>query len=122
MGNRFSHSGNERFPVLGRNCARNRRISAQYQSSPESDECSGEKCNIKVDWSNDESVKHRSAMNTLHNYALGKMSAEESHEYHKPQSPKKASIRFADVLEQTVFINRSLLCMNSLDIDGTIQL
>ena len=60
-------------------------------------------------------------MNSLHNYALGKMSADERTST-KPSSPKKASIRFADVLEHTVIINRSLLCMDSPEIEGTIQL
>jgi hypothetical protein len=57
-------------------------------------------------------------MNSLHNYALGKMSADERRKSIKPPSPKKASIRFADELEHTVFINRSQLCMNCLEITG----
>ena len=122
MGNRFSTTDDERFTVLDPHCARkNRRKSAEFRRSLGSEECSGEKCN--VDWNNDESVKHRSAMNSLHNYAIGKMSAEERRTSNKPSSPKKASIRFADVLEHTIFIDRSLLCMDSLEIDsGTVQL
>jgi hypothetical protein len=120
MGNRFSNEDDEPFTMLDRALTRaNRKKSSEWRSNPESDECSEEK--YSVDWNNDESVRHRSAMNSLHNYAIGKMSADERRKSNKPQSPKKASIRFADVLEQTVYINRSLLCMDSPDIDGTIS-
>lgn len=71
----------------------------------------------EVDWEDESSVHHRSAMNCLHNYALGKMSEiklidpndslptdHDRRMVRRTDSGK--SITFADDLEQTfVFIN-----------------
>jgi hypothetical protein len=48
---------------------------------------------IAVDWSDENSVHHRSAMNSLHNYALGKMANLETSESSGPVSPQKNSFR-----------------------------
>ena len=71
---------------------------------------------VVVDWNDDESVKHRSAMNCLHNWAIGKMSQNDRLARSKSSSKRSmsnASIKFADILENTLIVNRSSLCMES---------
>ena len=77
---------------------------------------------VVPDWEDDDAVHHRSAMNSLHNYAVGKMPSEES-SVCKTSDPKKkwikkSPIRFAEVLENTMIVNRSALCMESKDFYG----
>ena len=118
MGNRFSNSEAEQFCVydidLNRSCSR--RVSFRGRISPSSEEEPVRSELVNVDWNNDEAVDHRSALNSLHNYAIGKMSSEEKL-HTKKSHVKKHSIRFAEILEHTVIINRSLLCMESWEID-----
>jgi hypothetical protein len=70
-----------------------------------------------VDWNDENSVHHRSAMNCLHNYALGKMTINKTSDADDSLSAEPCtrtirrtdsgkSITFADNLEQTfVFMN-----------------
>jgi hypothetical protein len=68
----------------------------------------------EVDWEDERSVHHRSAMNCLHNYALGKMCenrlVESKSEPGEPQIIRRSdsgkSLTFADALEETfIFVN-----------------
>lgn len=117
MGNRFSNSEAEQFCVYDIHANRSYNKHLVSRNRRYSDEETFQSEKIKVDWNNDEAVNHRSALNSLHNYAIGKMSAEDHLHIKKPHA-KKNSIRFADVLEQTVIINRSLLCMESWELDA----
>ena len=68
----------------------------------------------EVDWEDESSVHHRSAINCLHNYALGKMcenrlvvsKAEVDDRRMIRRSDSGKSLTFADALEETfVFVN-----------------
>jgi hypothetical protein len=48
---------------------------------------------VVVDWDDEKSVHHRSAMNSLHNYALGKMANLDPSETPAPASPCNCGIR-----------------------------
>jgi hypothetical protein len=72
---------------------------------------------ICLDWGNEESVDHRSAMNCLHNYALGKMECESrkrkpSSKIHhcvaKADAESRKSLRFSENLEQTIGFDSAL--------------
>ena len=89
---------------------------------------------IAVDWDNEKSVHHRSAINSLHNYALGKMGHLEADKSKLQSSPQKngsrrlwtgtttvqrsgsQSISFADELHQTIHFERHSM---SMDFDRT---
>ena len=78
---------------------------------------------VAVDWDDEKSVHHRSAMNSLHNYAIGKMGHLESPGSSAPVSPQKSGLRkpsnnsalrrsgsvnisFANELHQTIHFER----------------
>mmetsp|Transcript_47068 Transcript_47068/g.125161 ORF Transcript_47068/g.125161 Transcript_47068/m.125161 type:complete len:178 (-) Transcript_47068:470-1003(-) len=67
------------------------------------------------DWDDENSVHHRSAMNSLHNYALGKMTHLANDEPQKSpkfnrttssRSSRSLSIKFADELHQSILFER----------------
>jgi hypothetical protein len=83
---------------------------------------------VHVDWDDEKSVHHRSAMNSLHNYAIGKMGHLEPSEDPEPASPttpQRASLKrpasgggscitFAVELHQTFHFERhSIECEQS---------
>mmetsp|Transcript_20275 Transcript_20275/g.56160 ORF Transcript_20275/g.56160 Transcript_20275/m.56160 type:complete len:122 (-) Transcript_20275:205-570(-) len=88
----------------------------QFEESYESygsDEAEKMERKKDVDWSDESSVHHYSAINCLHNYALGKMAEEglkkitsddgEKRSYRKSDLSK--SLTFAESLEETIIIS-----------------
>ncbi len=61
---------------------------------------------LDVDWNNEELVNFRTTRNSLENYAMSKIEHEIIHYTRRQCSNTKPSIRFADELEQTIFITR----------------
>ena len=77
---------------MGNRCVRPDHESEKFQPL-QTVKCDDRK-EIAVDWDDEKSVSHRSAMNSLHNYALGKMGHLETEKsVMVPTSPQKNGLR-----------------------------
>ncbi len=63
---------------------------------------------LDVDWNDEGSIHRRTALNCLHNYALGKIEEQslpspQAEKDDRKRLPRKPSLKFADQIEQTNF-------------------
>jgi hypothetical protein len=59
---------------------------------------------VNVDWNDEGSIHRRTALNCLHNYALGKIVEQNlpiTEKDDRKRQPRKPSLKFADQIEQT---------------------
>jgi hypothetical protein len=71
---------------------------------------------LDVDWSNEESVRYLSAINCLHNYAIGKSSEHDlvqngDNGVRERKPSKKMFLSFAETLEQIQELDADAICL-----------
>ena len=78
----------------------------------------------QIDWSSESSVKHRSAINCLHNYAIGKILSETNEKTNDTQLPhvddpkshsskQNCQLHFSKDIEQEIVIDREYLTLDA---------
>jgi hypothetical protein len=79
---------------------------------------------VDLDWNDEGSIHRRTALNCLHNYALGKIEEQSlparEKQVDRKRLPQKQSLQFADQIEQTnvyekVEIRTSTQCIEELE-------
>jgi hypothetical protein len=65
-----------------------------------------------IDWSNEDSVRYLSAINCLHNYAVGKSTDQNGDNGVRRQKPSKNMfLSFAETLEQIKVLDADAICL-----------
>jgi hypothetical protein len=81
----------------------NRVCMQQHQQTQDLDHLFPGQADFELDWSNEKSIMHRTAINCLHNYALGKMEASivnHTNSARKKRSKNKGSLKFDEKIER----------------------